>query len=64
MHLVVRAGFQGAPSLYANWLDEDINRYIKACSAAAHSRVWEVSVLCAFREGKTKSMAGGKRKKV
>ena len=64
LHLVERAGFQGAPSLYANWLDEDVNRSIKACSMAAHSSVWEVSVLCAFHEWKTKSMYKGKRQKL
>ena len=53
LHLVARVGFQGAPSLYGNWLDEDINRHSKAISASAHSRVWESAVLCAFRPWKT-----------
>ena len=52
MHLAHRALEMGSPALYANWVDESLNRHLKGIAAAAHSTVWEARVLAEFRAWK------------
>ena len=49
-HMSLRICEQGSPALYANWLDESLNKLLREVSAHAHSSVHDVRVLKEFQK--------------
>ena len=42
--------FQGNPNIYSNWIDEDLNKTLKACCKNVSQATFEASVLLKMRE--------------
>ena len=49
-HLLRNVGFQGNPLVYATWLDESLNKSLKAACKNASPATFEQSVLMKMRE--------------
>ena len=50
VHLLRKCGFQGNPSLYSTWLDESLNKTLKAACKHAAASTFYVSVLLKMRD--------------
>ena len=49
-HLLDRMSFQGNPNIYSNWIDEDLNKTLKACCKNVSQATFEASALLKMRE--------------
>ena len=49
-HVLIRMGYQGNPSFYSNWVDEDLNKKLKACCRNVSQSTFESTVLLKMRE--------------
>ena len=48
-HLLFNSIYQGNPNVYSNWLDEALNKTLKACCRLTSQLTFEVSVLLRVR---------------
>lgn len=49
-HLIANLPWHGAPSAYATWLDESLNKALKACCRNVSQLCFEQTVLCRMEE--------------
>lgn len=56
-HLVANIGYHGNPNMYSNWIDETLNRTLKACCRNVSQQAFEGSLLLRVRDTLRPSMA-------
>jgi hypothetical protein len=49
-HLIFNVGYQGNPRMYATWVDESLNKTLKACCRQVSQSTFEGSVLFHMRQ--------------
>lgn len=50
VHLLRKSGFQGNPLVYATWLDESLNKLLKAACKNASAATFYTTVLLKMRD--------------